>query len=124
MKRENPLDHYLILGVEASSTVVEIKKSYRKVALKHHTDKAGQFSIQSDNGDDGYWNQVGEEVRRDAERIFKMIGEAYAIISNPGKQMRYDAEEKVRKLQTRGSSSGSETVSEAYHYQYDKGSRR
>jgi DnaJ family protein C protein 7 len=124
MKRENPLDHYLILGVEASSTAAEIKKAYRKAALRHHPDKAGQFSVRSDNGDDGYWNEVGEKVRRDAERLFKMIGEAYAILSDPGKRMRYDAEEEVRKLRTRGSSSGSETVSEAYHYQYEKGSRR
>jgi DnaJ family protein C protein 7 len=48
MKRENPLDHYLILGVEASSTVAEIKKAYRKAALRHHPDKAGQFSLRSD----------------------------------------------------------------------------
>lgn len=124
MKKEIPLDHYLILGVEASSTAAEIKKAYRKAALRHHPDKAGQFSVRSDSGDDGYWNEVGEEVRRDAERLFKMIGEAYAILSDPGKRMRYDAEEEARKLRTRGSSSGSETVSEAYHYQYEKGSRR
>lgn len=124
MKREIPLDHYSILGVEASSTAAEIKKAYRKAALRHHPDKAGQFSVRSDSGDDGYWNEVGEEVRRDAERLFKMIGEAYAILSDPGKRLRYDAEEEARKLRPRGSSSGSETLSEAYHYQYEKGSRR
>ena len=38
--------------------------------------------------------------------------------------MRYDAEEEVRKLRTRGSSSGSDTVSDTYNYQYEKGTRR
>ena len=45
MKKEIPLDHYLILGVEASSIAAEIKKAYRKAALRHHPDKAGQFPV-------------------------------------------------------------------------------
>ncbi|GLJ47550.1 hypothetical protein SUGI_1004220 [Cryptomeria japonica] len=124
MKREHPLDHYLILGVEASSSGAEIKKAYRKAALRHHPDKAGQFLVRSDSGDDSHWKEVGEEVRRDAERLFKMIGESYAILSDSSKRLRYDTEEELRKLRTRGSNSGSETVSEAYRYQYEKGNRR
>jgi len=122
MKREIPLDHYFILGVEASSTVAEIKKAYQKATLKDHPDKAGQFSVRSDSGDDGYLNELGEEVRRDVERIFKMIGEEYAILSKIGKKMCYDAEEEARKLPTRGSS-GSKTLLEVYHYQHENNSR-
>lgn len=124
MKRDHPLDHYLILGVEASSSGAEIKKAYRKAALRHHPDKAGQFLVRSDSGDDNHWKEVGEEVRRDAERLFKMIGESYAILSDSSKRMHYDTEEELRKLRTRGSNCGSEAVSEAYRYQYGKSNRR
>lgn len=39
----------------------------------------------SENGDDGLWKEVGDEVHKDADRLFKMIGEAYAVISDPTK---------------------------------------
>ncbi|KDO48233.1 hypothetical protein CISIN_1g0021991mg, partial [Citrus sinensis] len=38
-KKGEPLDFYLILGVKASDTAADIKKAYRKAALKHHPDK-------------------------------------------------------------------------------------
>lgn len=48
--------------------------------------QAGQFLARGENGDDGtLWKEVGDEVRRDAERLFKLIGEAYAILSDPTK---------------------------------------
>eukprot|EP01018_Ginkgo_biloba_P024670 Gb_07120 [translate_table: standard] len=124
IKKGYPLDHYLILGVEPSSNAAEIKKAYRKAALRHHPDKAGQFLVRSDSGDDILLKELGEEVRRDAEKLFKLIGEAYAVLSEPGKRLRYDAEEELRKLRTTGIMRGTETVSEPYHYQCEKGSRR
>jgi hypothetical protein len=39
----------------------------------------------SDNGDDSLWKEIGEEVHKDADRLFKMIGEAYAMLSDPAK---------------------------------------
>lgn len=40
----------------------------------------------SEGGDDGgMWKEVADEVRRDAERLFKLIGEANAILSDPQK---------------------------------------
>lgn len=39
----------------------------------------------SDNGDDGLWKEIGEEVHKDADKLFKVIGEAYAILSDPTK---------------------------------------
>lgn len=38
-----------------------------------------------DNGDDGMWKDIAEEVRRHADRLFKIIGEAYAVLSDPAK---------------------------------------
>ncbi|XP_061362426.1 uncharacterized protein LOC133306165 [Gastrolobium bilobum] len=98
-RKEIPLDMYLILGVEPSVSTSEIKKAYRKAALRHHPDKAGQSLTRSDNGDDRTWKVIAEEVHRDADRLFKIIGEAYAVLSDPAKRARYDAEEEMRNSQ-------------------------
>ncbi len=63
-------DYYEILGVSKSATADEIKKAYRKVAIKFHPDK---------NPDDPT-----------AEDKFKEAAEAYEVLSNPEKRQRYD----------------------------------
>ena len=63
-------DYYEILGVSKSATAADIKKAYRKMALKFHPDK---------NPDD-----------KDAESKFKEAAEAYEILSNADKKARYD----------------------------------
>lgn len=63
-------DYYKILGLEKGADATEIKKAYRKMALKYHPDK---------NPDD-----------KDAEAMFKKAAEAYEILSNPEKKARYD----------------------------------
>ena len=65
------LDYYQILGVDRNATLEQIKKAYRKLALKYHPDKA--------KGD-----------KREAEEKFKKISEAYAVLSNPEKRRQYD----------------------------------
>jgi molecular chaperone DnaJ len=63
-------DYYDVLGVSRSATVAEIKKAYRKMALKYHPDK---------NPDD-----------KEAEEKFKEAAEAYEVLSNEEKRARYD----------------------------------
>jgi molecular chaperone DnaJ len=63
-------DYYEILGVSKSAEQAELKKSYRKLALKHHPDK---------NPDDPK-----------AEQKFKDAAEAYEVLSDPQKRQRYD----------------------------------
>lgn len=63
-------DYYEILEVSQSSSTDEIKKAYRKVAMKYHPDR---------NPDD-----------KSAEDKFKEAAEAYEILSNPDKKSRYD----------------------------------
>lgn len=63
-------DYYEILGIDKSASAAEIKKAYRKMAIKHHPDK---------NPDD-----------KDAEAKFKEAAEAYEILSNADKKARYD----------------------------------
>jgi curved DNA-binding protein len=64
-------DYYKILGVNRDATEDEIKKAYRKLAIKYHPDK--------NPGD----NQ--------AEDKFKEINEAYQVLSDPDKRSRYNA---------------------------------
>ena len=59
-------DYYQTLGVGREASADEIKKAYRKLALKYHPDKA--------KGD-----------KKVAEEKFKQISEAYAVLSNPDK---------------------------------------
>jgi len=64
-------DFYAILGVPADADAAAVKKAYRKLARKLHPDQnAGSTS---------------------AEKRFKEIGEAYAVLSNPEERKQYDA---------------------------------
>lgn len=63
-------DYYEVLGVAKNATDDEIKKAYRKLAIKYHPDK---------NPDD-----------KEAEEKFKEAAEAYDVLSNADKRARYD----------------------------------
>ena len=63
-------DYYEILGVSKNSNAKEIKKAYRKLAVKYHPDK---------NPND-----------KSAEEKFKEAAEAYDVLSNTEKKQRYD----------------------------------
>lgn len=63
-------DYYDILGVSRSADEQEIKKAYRKMAVKYHPDK-----------------NPGDKA---AEESFKEAAEAYEVLSNPDKRARYD----------------------------------
>ncbi|KAL5228097.1 hypothetical protein ABZP36_016362 [Zizania latifolia] len=81
-KKGISLNIYLILGIEPSCTYMDIKKAYRKAALRHHPDKAGNFLVRSENINDALWREIGSEIRKDADYLFKLIGKAYAILSD------------------------------------------
>ncbi|KAJ7959719.1 DnaJ-like subfamily C member 7 [Quillaja saponaria] len=124
VKKEIPHNMYLILGVEPSASVSEIKKAYRKAALRYHPDKVGQSLSRSDIGDDGIWKEIAEEVHKDADKLFKMVGEAYAVLSDPTKRSRYDAEEEMRNAQKKrhGSSSTARPDTDAQYHPFEKSS--
>lgn len=63
-------DYYEVLGVSKSADTAEIKKAYRKLALKFHPDK--------------------NEGDTRAEEKFKEAAEAYEVLSNAEKKARYD----------------------------------
>ena len=64
------LDYYELLGLNGSATQEEVKKAYRKLALKFHPDK----------------NKDNPE----AESMFKLISRAYDVLSDPEKKQVYD----------------------------------
>jgi molecular chaperone DnaJ len=64
------MDYYEILGVSRNATKVEIKKAYRKLAMKYHPDR--------NPGD------------KEAEEKFKLINEAYQVLSDDEKRAVYD----------------------------------
>ncbi|XP_024922352.3 uncharacterized protein LOC107431637 isoform X1 [Ziziphus jujuba] len=114
------LDFYLILGCKLSDTPSDIKKAYRKAALKHHPDKAGQFLARSDSGDEGrLWKEISLEVKKDADRLFKMIGEAYTVLSDPTKRSEYDLEEDMRKAMKRSNGSSTHSRAADFHRRSD-----
>lgn len=124
-RKETPLNMYIILGVDPSASASEIKKAYRKAALKYHPDKAGQSLARNENPEDGIWKEIAEEVRKDADRLFKMIGEAYAVLSDPSKRSQYDLEEEMRKTPNRGNHMKSSNMhSEFQNYSFGRSSNR
>ena len=67
---ENKRDYYEVLGVEKGASAEDIKRAYRKSAMKYHPDR--------NPGD------------KNAEEKFKELGEAYEVLSDDEKRARYD----------------------------------
>ena len=63
-------DYYSLLGIPKNATQADIKKQYRKLAIKYHPDK--------------------NPGNKQAEEKFKDMGEAYEVLSDPEKRKKYD----------------------------------
>ncbi|KAJ7976734.1 Heat shock protein DnaJ with tetratricopeptide repeat [Quillaja saponaria] len=124
-KNEIALDLYLILGIKPSATAPDIKKAYHKAALRHHPDKAGHLLARSEVGNEGrLWKEIAQEVHKDADRLFKMIGEAYAVLSVPDKRSQYDLEEELRRAPKQSYGSSSYRRSDGHSGPFDRSTNR
>lgn len=70
MAMQTKRDYYEVLGVHRGAKAEEIKKAYRRLALKHHPDR--------------------NPGNKEAEEKFKEAAEAYAVLSDPEKRAQYD----------------------------------
>jgi curved DNA-binding protein CbpA len=66
-------DYYKILGIDKSSSEQQIKKAYRKLALKLHPDK-----------------EPDPEKKASSEKKFKEVADAYEVLMDPEKKARFD----------------------------------
>ncbi|RYH62361.1 MAG: J domain-containing protein, partial [Alcaligenaceae bacterium] len=64
-------NHYKVLGIEPDATAAQIKDAYRRAAMRWHPDR-------------------NRDNIAEAERRFKEIGAAYAVLSDPGRRRHYD----------------------------------
>ncbi|XP_049419489.1 dnaJ homolog subfamily C member 7-like [Epinephelus fuscoguttatus] len=76
LKKSKRKDYYKVLGVGKNATEDEIKKAYRKRALMHHPDRHSAAT---------------PEVQKEEEKKFKEVGEAFTVLSDPKKKIRYDS---------------------------------
>ncbi|KAL7303247.1 hypothetical protein TKK_0004447 [Trichogramma kaykai] len=75
LKKSKRKDYYKILGIEKNASTEDIKKAYRKRAMVHHPDRHSNAS---------------DAEKKEQEKKFKEVGEAYGILSDPKKRSRYD----------------------------------
>ena len=68
-------DYYDLLGVEKTASENDIKKAYRKLAMKYHPDK---------------FSNASEKEKKEAEEQFKEVNEAYQVLSDADKRAKYD----------------------------------
>mmetsp|Transcript_36483 Transcript_36483/g.105090 ORF Transcript_36483/g.105090 Transcript_36483/m.105090 type:complete len:681 (-) Transcript_36483:2153-4195(-) len=75
LRKKKRANYYELLGVPSIASQLEIKKAYRERAAEWHPDKKGH---------------LGEEAKKNAEEMFKRIGEAYEVLTDPQKKELYD----------------------------------
>lgn len=73
-KKSKKRDYYQILGVDKNASESEIKKAYKKLAIKWHPDK----------------NNQSDEQQKLAEKTFRDVNDAYTVLSDAKKRNQFD----------------------------------
>ncbi|XP_046859863.1 dnaJ homolog subfamily C member 7-like [Xenia sp. Carnegie-2017] len=80
LKKSKRKDYYKILSLPKDCSDADIKKAYRREALKHHPDRHSGAT---------------DQVKKQEEMLFKEVNEAYGVLSDPQKKGRYDRGEDI-----------------------------
>ena len=81
-KNSRPVNWYKLLGIKSSASAADIKKAYRQLALVHHPDKAGRGGV----------GAAVAKARADMSSIlFKLVGEAQRILTNPAERSKWES---------------------------------
>ncbi len=93
IKAAKRVDYYAILELpqRQNSTDADIKKAYRKSALKWHPDRHATSS---------------QKEKDDAEKQFKLVAEAYGVLSDPSKKQAYDSGADLDEIENGGGGGG------------------
>mmetsp|Transcript_28343 Transcript_28343/g.90140 ORF Transcript_28343/g.90140 Transcript_28343/m.90140 type:complete len:420 (+) Transcript_28343:3-1262(+) len=75
LRKKQRANYYELLGVPSVASQLEIKKAYRERAAEWHPDKKGHLD---------------DAAKKNAEAMFKRIGEAYEVLTDPQKKELYD----------------------------------
>jgi DnaJ-class molecular chaperone len=109
----NDKDYYTVLGVKEDATQDEIKKAYRKLALKYHPDRCPP------------------EKKKECEEKFKDVSAAYYVIGDPAKKKEYDDYRKGSYVYRSGPEAGDFASQEGFdfndlmkHFQKGAGSHK
>ncbi len=73
-KKAKKRDYYEILGVDRNASEADIKKAYKKLAIKYHPDR----------------NNESEETKKMAEKKFIDVNDAYSVLTDPKKKSMFD----------------------------------
>lgn len=65
------VDYYQILGVSKDASAEDVKRAYRKLAMRYHPD---------------HQQGKSDSEKKEAEEKFKLVNEAYEVLSNPEKR--------------------------------------
>ncbi|CAK9439861.1 uncharacterized protein LODBEIA_P39610 [Lodderomyces beijingensis] len=86
------INPYEVLGVDSDASPILIKKTYKRLCLKHHPDKKHQQSKSNDEAKQA--QEVGEQGEQGGQEqeqeLFTKIQFAYSILNDPIKRNRYD----------------------------------
>ena len=116
LKKSKRVDYYKILDIQRTASEGDIKKAYRKAALKEHPDKAPAEVRPSGSSSRALVSVAATAIRAnlcsllflpppqerdEAEKRFKLVGEANAVLSDPQKREQYDAGWSLEEIQQR-----------------------
>ena len=93
-------DYYALLGVSRGASPLEIKDAYRRLVRLHHPD-------------------ANPERREASEALMKQVLEAYAVLGDASKRLRYDNDQKLRAFEKTHNGTGNEVFHHPPHYGSD-----